>query len=167
VQQLAILNPENATDAEISVYPTRESARAIVADADGNIALLYVSKKGYFKLPGGGIESGEDKASALSRECIEEIGCDIKVLSEVGTIIEYRKIFQLKQVSYCYLATVKGEKGEPQLTESELEDGFEVVWQPYDRVLEMLRTSQAIDLEGKAYIVPRDIIFLEASKQLD
>ena len=80
MKQLAILNPENATDDEMLEFSVRESARAVVIDNDGNVALLHVAKKEYYKLPGGGIEGSEDKISSLLRECKEEIGCDVSVL---------------------------------------------------------------------------------------
>jgi len=68
---------------------------------------------------------------ALERECQEEIGCDVEVVSEVGSIIEYRKIFTLKQTHNCYLAKVKGQKGTPDFTNDEKNNGFEQVWLSY------------------------------------
>jgi len=47
MQLLALLNPENATDEEVAGYVMRKAARAVVTDADGNVALLKVSKKNY------------------------------------------------------------------------------------------------------------------------
>lgn len=164
MKQLAILNPENASQAEVETYAVREAARAIVVDAEGKIALLRVSTKGYYKLPGGGLEEGEDRLTALQRECQEEIGCGIENSVEVGSITEYRKIFTLKQISYCYVARVKGEKSEPHFTEDEITGGFEVVWLSYDDAKQKLVESNPTDLEGREYIVPRDTIFLEEAK---
>jgi 8-oxo-dGTP diphosphatase len=64
---IKIINPENASDEEVKKFKVREAARAIVYDKDGNIAILNVSKQKYHKLPGGGIEEGEDIQSALKR----------------------------------------------------------------------------------------------------
>ena len=58
----------------------------------------------------------------------DEIGCDIEVLQELGLIKEWRKIYQIHQISYCYLARLVGEKGTPDFTESEITEGFEVCW---------------------------------------
>lgn len=162
---LTTLNPEHASKKEVEGYGVREAARAVVVDTEGNVALLHVSKKGYYKLPGGGIDSKEDVLTALARECQEEIGCDVEVLGEVGTIVEYRKIFNLKQISHCYFAKVLGAKGSPEFTAEELQDDFKVEWLPYEKALGVLKAHTTDDFEGSAYIVPRDISFLEASKE--
>jgi len=49
----------------------REAARAVLFDDDDNIPLLFVAKHHYHKLPGGGIDDGENKEDALIRECRE------------------------------------------------------------------------------------------------
>lgn len=166
MQLLKTINTEDASAEEVASYTIREAGRAVVVDEGGKIALLYVSKENYYKLPGGGIETGEDKLLALFRECQEEIGCDIEILQEIGSIIEYRKIFQLYQTSYCFLAKVKGEKGVPDFTDSEKKRGFEVVWLPFQDALKTLSESKPTSVEGKLYIVPRDTTFLEEAKSL-
>ncbi|MEK7608220.1 MAG: NUDIX domain-containing protein [Patescibacteria group bacterium] len=163
MQELKLINPENASEEEVKTYRAREAARAIVIDEDEMIALLHVSKEGYYKLPGGGIEESEDRLMALKRECQEEIGSEVEIIEEIGSIVEYRKIFKLKQISYCYLAKVKGAKGYPNFTEGELENGFEQIWLPYEKALEVVANSKANNIEGSAYIVPRDTIFLETA----
>jgi len=165
VDLIQLINPEHATEEEVAHYAVREAARAIVRDTEGFIALLHVTKKNYYKLPGGGLEGDEDKLIALQRECEEEIGCNIDVLDEVGMTIEYRKMFQLKQISYCYYATVRGEKGTPHFVGDEIDDGFEALWLPFDKALDVMKTCEANDFEGSAYIVPRDIAFLEAAQE--
>ena len=166
MKELKLINPENVSEEEVIAYKTREASRAVVIDEDGKIALLHVSNEHYYKLPGGGIEEGEDKMKALERECLEEIGCNVDVVSEIGSIVEYRRIFSLKQTSYCYLAKVKGQKGTPDFTDDEKEGGFEQVWLPYDEALKALNESNATSIEGSDYIVPRDTAFLEEAKFL-
>jgi 8-oxo-dGTP pyrophosphatase MutT (NUDIX family) len=168
MENLKLINPENVSEEEVKNYKVREAVRAIVFDEDGKIALLHVTKENYYKLPGGGIEDNEDKMKALERECLEEIGCNIEVINEIGFIIEYRRIFNLKQTSYCYLAKIKGLKGIPDFTDDEKKDGFEQVWLSYSEALQALIKSKAISIEGNAYIVPRDITFLKkAEKQFN
>lgn len=161
---IKIINPEDVSEEEVQSYRTREAGRAVVFDDDNKVALLHVTKENYYKLPGGGIEDGEDKISALYRECQEEIGCDIDIINELGFIVEYRKIFTLKQTSYCYLAKVKGPKGKPDFTDSEKEKGFEVVWLSYEEAIRVLNESKAVSIEGGSYIVPRDIAFIEEAR---
>ena len=163
---IKLINPENVSEEEVKKYRIREAGRAVVVDENGMVALLHVTKESYYKLPGGGIEESEDKIIALKRECQEEIGCDVEVLEEIGIIVEYRKIFNLKQTSHCYLAKVKGEKGNPDFTDDEKENGFEQVWLPYDEALKVLSENIATNTEGRDYIVPRDTAFLESAKIL-
>src|SRR3989344_4255145 len=132
MKKILLLNPEKVGEEEVKNYSVREAVRAIVQDGDGNIAPLHVTKSKYYKLPGGGIEKGEDKIEALRRECKDEIGSEIEILGEVGTIVEYRKMFNLKQISYCYLAKLKGKKGKSKFTNEEIEDAFEQVWLSYE-----------------------------------
>lgn len=165
MKQILTLNPEKVSREEIKNFRIRRAVRAIVSDKDGAVVLLHVAKDKYYKLSGGGIEKSEDRIVALKRECQEEIGCDVEVIGEIGIIIEYRKTFNLKQTSYCYLAKVKGEKGKPDFTDDEKENGFEQIWLPFEKALNVLSSSKATNIEGSTYIVPRDTAFLEEAKK--
>ena len=111
-----------------ATYRERRASRAIVFDQDGKIALLDATKKNYHKLPGGGIDEGEDVQMALDRELMEETGCSVENLRELGIIEEYRNNYELHQTSYCFLADLVGEKGTSNLEEGEIAEGFETVW---------------------------------------
>ncbi|PIP87018.1 ADP-ribose pyrophosphatase [Candidatus Campbellbacteria bacterium CG22_combo_CG10-13_8_21_14_all_36_13] len=164
MKELTLLNPENVSEEEIKTYGTREAARAVVLDKENNIALLHATKTDYYKLPGGGLDDDTDKVVALKRECREEIGCDVEVVGEIGLMNEWRRFFNLHQISYCYFAKVVGEKGIPDFTESEVAEGFEVVWLPYNEALDILKRSKAEQIAAKEYMVPRDIAILEAAR---
>lgn len=68
------------------------------------MALLHVSKRGYHKLPSGGIEAGESITEALEREIKEEIGCGIDIISELGQIVDIKEKWEIRQESFCYMA---------------------------------------------------------------
>ena len=162
---LLTINSEHASQSNVNDYPIREAVRAVVLDKESRIALLYVSKNKYYKLPGGGIESSESHLEALKRECREEIGCDVEVMGELGMIVEYRKFCKLKQISYCYFAKTVGLKKKPQFTAEELEDGFENRWLTYKEALFVLKNNKAIGVEGGLYIAPRDLTILQSAEE--
>lgn len=165
MKQLATINPEDVSDKELEVYQVREAARAVITDHEGKIALLHVPKYQHYKTPGGGIEVGEDPITALKRECLEEAGCAIDDIEELGIITEYRKIFALKQISYCYTARVIGQKGLPHFTEDELEKGFTLIWLPLDQAIHAVESSKPLGVEGGKYIVPREELILKAARE--
>ncbi len=151
------------TDPSPAVYKERHASRAIVFDADRKIALLHVSKKYFHKLPGGGIEDGEDIASGLARELVEEIGCTAGNLRELGMIEEYRNRFEQHQTSYCYLADLVGEKGMPKFEPDEIADGFEPVWMSLEDAIATLEGESDVKDYGGKFMRTRDAIFLKAA----
>lgn len=162
------LSPIYELDADLSMardsFRQREAARAVVYDTDGRVALLRVTKNAYHKLPGGGIETGEDVTTALAREMIEEIGCTITDIQEIGELTEYRDQWGMTQTSYFYSAKQIGEQAEPAFTEEELTDGFEVVWaNDIDAAIALLQSDQPQGYEGPL-IQRRDIAILQAVK---
>ena len=162
MKMITLVNLENVSDQEAATYRKREAARAIVSDDEDRVALLHATKNGYYKLPGGGVEAGEDKIEALKRECLEEIGCNVDITEELGSIIEYRGQKKLKQTSYCYIAKLVGEKGTVNLTESEIEEGFQTVWLTLPEAIRALENSKPTIYEGP-YMVSRDLAFLKAA----
>ena len=154
-EDFGLNNPTPAT------YRERKASRAIVFDKDKKVALLHATKKNFHKLPGGGIEEGENTADALARELLEEIGCSADNIRELGIIEEYRNKFNLHQISYCFLADLVGDKGIPNLEEDEIADGFEPVWMSVKDAIETLESEINVqDYEGK-FIRLRDLTFLQ------
>ncbi len=145
-----------------SGYEERMAARAVVFDADGNVTLLHVTKKGYHKLPGGGVEAGEDLEDALVRELREEIGCSVENLRELGIIEEYRNKFGQHQISHCFLADLSGEKGAPDFDLGEVADGFEPIWMSLEDATKTLEDEAAsVDEYGGKFMCLRDSTFLK------
>ncbi|MBP6944804.1 NUDIX domain-containing protein [Patescibacteria group bacterium] len=138
---LRTIGPGSLSAEAIANLKLRQAARAVVFDDDKNVALLHVQKDGYYKLPGGGIEKGEDILTALKRECLEEIGCDIEVDQELGKVIEYREQYQMKQESYCFIAHTIGAKGLPNFSEKELRDNFKAIWVPLQEAIRLASES--------------------------
>ncbi|MET1033338.1 MAG: NUDIX domain-containing protein [Candidatus Saccharimonadales bacterium] len=144
----------------------REAARAVLIDHSGQVYLLGVSKHGYHKLPGGGIDAGEEITQALARELMEEVGCEADILAELGVIIELREYEEngLEQISYCFLARQIGNQQASALEEGEIEEGLlEVKAKSIDEAISLLEQDKPDNIEGK-FIQKRDVYFLRAAK---
>lgn len=161
---LATLNFEHCTPEEIEKLPLRRSARAVMFDKVGRVALLHVTKDDYHKLPGGGIDPGETIMEGLHRECLEETGCRIEVVRELGLVIEYRKTGNINQESYVYLARVMGEKVAPTLTEAEKKAGFILEWISFAEAL-VKAGQEVIPDVTKGFIVTRDRLLLQETQR--
>jgi 8-oxo-dGTP diphosphatase len=150
--------------APVKKFTLRIAARAIIFDDKKKIAMMYVSKYVYHKLPGGGLEEGESLIQGLAREIKEETGCEITKIRILGKIIEYRKRYRLKQTSYCYKATLS-DYGKQKLTKKEKIHGFKLQWLSIDQAIERIKKEAPNNYEGK-FIVKRDRIFLEEAKKM-
>ncbi len=147
-----------------TTWKIREASRAILFDENNLIPLLFVSKYNYHKLPGGGIDEGEDRSQALVRECLEEVGSEVEVNGEVGKIIEFRSKWDLKQISYCYHGKIIS-KGEPDFTEKELSQGFKIVWLSLKEAIFQVENDKPENYEG-SFIQKRDLEFLKKAEQV-
>lgn len=146
-------------------YWDREAARAVLLDQDGNIALMHVSARNYYKLPGGGVEKGESIEVAAERECMEETGCKIKIGAPIGVIEEFRDQSKVHQTSYCFFAEVVGKKGETAFVGDEITDKFKLLWVPLDQAITLTESANPQTYDGK-FIQQRDLTFLKHSKEL-
>lgn len=144
---------------ECKKYTLRKAARALLFNDADEIAILHVAKHNYHKLPGGGIESGEDIPTALMREIKEETGAEAEIMKEHGTIIEYKNSTHTLQISYCFIAKTKGVLGKPQFTELEKSEEFALQWHSIDDAINLIKHDTPEVYHGK-YIVERDLAFL-------
>lgn len=150
----------------IGDYHVRKASRGILIN-NGKMALLYVSKENYHKLPGGGIEAGESNEDAFKREVMEETGCDCNVVDERGqnsVVLETRNQFKLVQISYIFFSEIVGEPKELHLEQSEIDEGFELKWIPVGEAIETLQNDKPKNYEGK-FIQMRDLAVLNFYKE--
>ena len=104
--------------------------------------LMIESDSGELKLPGGGINDGEDDRRALVREVKEETGYDVilDTIEPFGEIEEKRlsvhepKIWH--QISRLYFCRVDPAKGQCNYTENEIKSGFRQVLYSIEDALE-------------------------------
>jgi len=146
-------------------YSERKAARAVVFDLEGKVALVYSAKNAYHKLPGGGVEVGEDLETAVRRELLEEIGCTVGETKELGVVEEYRNGIGLRQLSYCYTTGVL-EKGVAQLDPNEVIEEYVTQWHHPDEAILILEKEMSMDHYQGKFMLLRDLTFLKEARQL-
>ena len=157
------LNSKKLNDPKI-----RYGARGIIERVDGKIAILNKKAKNEYKLPGGGVEIGETPKTAFIREALEETGCNIKIIRELGTIEEKRSLDNFKQISYIFVGKVTKDTKKLNLTQKEKDEGAQVLWVSKETALELITNcmeniseSKYENLYHSKFIVLRDNIILK------
>lgn len=114
--------------------------RAVIRK-EGKLA-VQKGTRGDYKILGGGIDAGETMTEALLREVREEAGLVIKpeTIKSLGETIEkHRDLFGKQEVflRHCYFfACEVAEKQVPcEMTESEMEVGYHLVWETPQNIL--------------------------------
>lgn len=124
----------------------RPSARGVIFEED-KIALVYSNKEKYYKFPGGGINQGEDKITALCREVKEEVGLIVipESIKEFGSVLRRQKsnytpatIFE--QENFYYFCKVEMQRVEQKLDAYEADAEF---------VLEFVSLEKAIEVNSE------------------
>ncbi len=146
-------------------YNIRNAVRIVLLDRKRRVLMVSAPKLGYYKLPGGGIEPGESKMRALARETKEEVGATFRITGTVGTTVEWRNKWHLRQTSYCYTGTIIT-KGSTGLTREERDRGFRVVWFPtINSAIAAVKKAVTKEYEG-AFIKRRELAFLERARAM-
>ncbi len=153
---------------EMNNHNLRLAARGIVIREDGKIAIQNKSKKNEFKLVGGGMEENENPSVAFQREVLEEAGCKIEIIEELGTTEEYKSLQNLKQISYVFVARVINNIHSLNLTEKEKNEGAKLLWLEPKEALRLitdcydkLLPSEYDDVYDTRFVVLRDRKILE------
>lgn len=164
---------------ENDVYPNKKSeevtfedrltVKAIVLDLDGKIGLVGNKQNDFFQLPGGGVDKTENLIEGLKRECLEEIGCFISDIKEVGCIDDYRPRDKKHCINYCYIVKVFKEKGVANYTEEEKKIGMYTKWVSPQEAMSIFE-KQKQDLQNglvtfynTGFNILRDYYFLKQS----
>lgn len=119
----------------------RLGARGIVVREDGKIAVFNKSNKNEYKLPGGGIEGDEKPEEAFKREVLEETGCKVEIIEELGTTEEYKTLDNFKQISYVFVGKVLEDTKQLNVTQKEKDEGTKLVWETPENALKVITES--------------------------
>ena len=163
------------TDEDFGIAPQemnnchiRLAARGIVLREDGKIALQNKSNKNEYKLVGGGMEGYEEPQIAFQREVLEEAGCEIQIIQQLGITEEYKSLQNLKQTSHIFVAKVVNDIHHLNLTKKEKDEGAKLLWVEPKEALKLitecydkLLSSDYDDVYGTRFVVLRDRKILE------
>lgn len=143
----------------------RHAVRALIC-RDG-LMLMQQGTRGDYKLPGGGMERGENQLEALRREVLEETGLTILPGSEqpFGQVTERRRDYRESdrnfiQQSFCYVCCAADSTAAPAMTAQELSWGLHPVWVTLDQAI---ATNRRLDHEDWAL---RDTRILECFRDM-
>lgn len=160
MQTITTFNEQNASSAEMETFTRILSTRAVILDNDENIAVIYSEQLHYYTLPGGCMDPGETPEQAIVRECKEETGCDVEMVSELGKVVEVRKDVAKIGEIFGYIVKLVGEKGVPEFMDDEIEEQFVIKWVTPAEAKAFFR----FDIEHKEthqHIAKRALVFLD------
>lgn len=170
MDRLLLILDQNKIDPSVSAdnrdaYFLRRAARVVLYDENSAIALMYAAQKDYYKLPGGGIDDGEEVQQALERELMEETGCVAKIVKELGIVEEWRDSDSMHQVSYAFSATKTAQDSLPNFTQSEIDEGFELRWvKNIDEAIRLTESNAQRSDVSVSFMAQRDTAILRESK---
>lgn len=149
MKKLLVMDAKNYAPDMEEIY--RVAVRGIIF-IDGKL-LMIENSFGETKLPGGGIEDGEDDCQALVREVKEETGYDVvlETIVPFGEIEEKRLSVKepmiWHQISRLYFCEVREEQGACEYSENEKKYGFRQVFYTLEEALE--KNHAMLEREGK------------------
>lgn len=144
----------------------RLATRTVLLDGDGKVAILKVAKFDYYKIPGGGVEDGEDMVMAARREVLEEAGCECEIVGRLGEIITDISSWKMRDISKGFVARVVGEKATPQFDDYEQERGFELMWaEDLEAAIRTFEKHEVADLSVRQ-LQQRDLEFLKQARKM-
>ncbi|MBO0472833.1 NUDIX hydrolase [Enterococcus ureasiticus] len=129
--------PSFGEKSETLVYKKRLGAYIIVSRNNGTEIVLIQAPNGAYFLPGGEIEQGETKETAIHREMIEELGIEVVIGEYLGQADEYfhsrHRSTDYYNPGYFFVADSWIQVCEP------LEKTNAICWVPVDKEIDLLK----------------------------
>lgn len=153
-------------NAEIPIeWQIRIVGKVVLINSDGAIALIGNQINDIFLLPGGGIEHSENLFDGVLRECKEETGCNITIISEIATAEDFRLKTGVRSLSHCFFAIVDS-IGKPKPTQNEIDIGLYLKWVSIEEALQIFIDQDCqvksgnVKFYNSCFNVVRDLFFL-------
>jgi 8-oxo-dGTP diphosphatase len=121
-------------------YIDRPTVKGLVFNKEDKIALLWHPAENFGLLPGGGIDDAETPEEAFIRECKEEIGCDVKIESKIGTAIQLRAKDARRYEVHFFVGRVVGDTYTPTTTQED-ELSIETKWMTVSEIKSQLEAQ--------------------------
>ena len=163
------------TNKDLNNPRKRIGARGIILKND-KIAIFYKKNKNEYKLPGGGVEDGENLEDGFKREVLEETGCVVKIQKKLGITEEFKGIANFYQLSHVYLAEVIEDTHKLNLTEKEKSEGAELLWTTLEQAISLVKNcfdkikpstyDEQENVYATKFIIKRDLSILEYYKSI-
>jgi len=145
----------------------RPSARGIIF-RDNKLAVIISKTSGYCKIPGGGVEKGEDNITAMIREVREEAGLIVipETVKEFGYVHRVQKgkredIFI--QDNFYYTCQVEDTILEQKLSPSEKEEQFYPCFIPVDEAIKI--NKDHLQKDPSCVMTQRELKVMEIIKE--
>ena len=144
---------------------TRLATRSI-ATQDENILLLYTARYEDYSLPGGGLESNENKITGMIRELSEETGAqNVRNIKPFGAYEEYRPWYKQDydiqhMISYCYTCEIDKELGIVKMESYETKNGMSPLWVNIHEAIEH-NSNTIASSNKKGLSIEREIFLLK------
>ena len=131
---------------------SRNAVRAVIIH-ENKILMVHSGKTNEYKFPGGGIEEGETVEEALTREVLEEAGCNvIRIDEKIGIMTEFGiaeedKNSVFKMISEYYNVIIDNNQFDQKLDKYEEELEFIPCWIEIEKAY---KTNREIIADGYA-----------------
>ncbi|MBB6671020.1 NUDIX domain-containing protein [Cohnella nanjingensis] len=147
-------------------FVSRQASRGVLTRESSQIAMMQWSHPPLYKLPGGGVEAGEDEETAFLREIKEETGFDAEIVLELGYIEEHKARNRYMQRSHCFIAKASDSAEAPALTDKEILLGMRLRWMTIEEALLRLRELQRRSEDySTRFMLARDLTIVEQAAQ--
>lgn len=124
---------------------SRDSAFGVIENKSGEVLVLRHKASDYYRLPGGGIEDGENIVDSLFREIREETGyIDLSIIGSLGATqanyYNFVKDEYRSGIKNGYLLRLRSENNAGQAVDDEVD--FELLWVTPKKALELFRKNK-------------------------